>query len=111
MRPKSLEQNMADTNEATIELLMTDAKTALTLLDLADTTKIAEDRARRIVEARKAYDTIRTFLPRLSPTQEQREALVKDLESIKGRLRAAGVPLDQMSAGPDRGDGKKRSRH
>lgn len=51
MTKRSLAENLSDSNLASVELLITDAKTGLTLLDLAETTKIPEVRSRRIAEA------------------------------------------------------------
>lgn len=78
-----------------VELLITDAKTANTLLDLAETTRIAEFRSRRIKEAHDAYQSILYFLARLSPTPDKTESLSKEMEKLKARLTAADVPIDQ----------------
>lgn len=77
-----------------VELVMADAKTALTFLDLAETTRNSEDRARRIREARVAYETIAAQIGRLQPTAEQMEVLNRDMDTLKMRLRVAGAPID-----------------
>jgi hypothetical protein len=94
MKQKSIAENISDSNHIKVELLITDAKTALTLLDLAETTRVAEDRSRRIRQALRAYQSILSFLTRLSPSVAQAETLHQNLETIKNRLRLASVPID-----------------
>ena len=74
----------------TVELLLTDSAMALTLLDLADTTRVATNRIRRLKEARKAYETILRFAAKLDMADEQRELLEQRLSRIHGRLLRAG---------------------
>ncbi|UWZ83190.1 hypothetical protein [Occallatibacter riparius] len=90
---KSVMQNIAESNEIGVDLLITDCGMALTLLDLAETTDVLESRSRRIGEAHHAYNTIVHFLERLSPTVEQGEELHKGLEKLKARLQTAGVSI------------------
>ena len=94
MENKPLGENISDSNSIGVELLITDAGTANILLDLAQTTHVAEDRSRRIKEAHDAYKSIRHFLARLSPTPEQMEILRPELEKVKARLIAANVPVE-----------------
>lgn len=86
-------ENISSLNSISFELLITDAKTALTLLDLRETTQLPDDKARRVKEARHAYDTICNFLARLTPTPEQMGLLSRELETLKTRLIAAGEKL------------------
>lgn len=85
---------MSEANHIGVELMMTDAKTALTLLDMADTTTNPEDRERRLAEAHRAYLAIHRFLNRLSPTPEQQQVLAERLSSLETRLSKAGVALN-----------------
>lgn len=94
MRAKSPAESIAEANVAAVDLLITDAKTALTLLDLAETTSRPEDRSRRIEEAHRAYETIFSALGRLSPTTEQIKVLAGRLKTLKARLRSKGVAAD-----------------
>lgn len=82
-----------DSHQVSVELLITDARTANTLLDLAETTAIAEFRSRRIEEAHHAYQSILHFLARLNPTPEQMETLRQEIEKLKARLKAADVAI------------------
>ena len=86
--------NITEANSLTIELLITDAKLALTLMDLAATTNVAADRSRRLGEAQQAYRTILSFVPRVMPTQEQAETLQDLMKTLRTRLRAAGVAIE-----------------
>lgn len=94
MNRKSLDEAITDSQQISIELLMTDAKTALTFLDLARTTDIAEIRSRRIAEAVRSYQSILYFLQRLNPTADQNQILSGDLETLKTRLNEAGATVD-----------------
>lgn len=70
------------------DFLVNDAEMALSMLDLADTTKSAENRARRRRAAAKAYTTILRFIPNSQLTEVQRETLNQRLGRIRSRLRA-----------------------
>lgn len=94
MKRRSLDQAITDSQQISVELLITDAKTALTLLDLARTTEIPEVRSRRIREALKAYQSILSFLRSLTPTAEQEQVLSRDLETLKRRLNEAGTTVN-----------------
>ena len=94
MEHKSPAANITEANSLTIELLITDAKLALTLMDLAATTNVAADRSRRLGEAQQAYRTILSFVPRVMPTQEQAETLQDLMKTLRTRLRAAGVAIE-----------------
>ncbi|KAA6463195.1 hypothetical protein DYQ86_07710 [Acidobacteria bacterium AB60] len=74
-----------------MDLLITDARLALTLLELAETTKVEEDHRRRIGEATHAYETIVHFLARVTPTKEQLEELNGELTTLRERLSLVGV--------------------
>jgi len=91
MAVDSLSRNISESNRVGIELLITDCRTALTLLDLAATTAVTEDRLRRIKEAQHAYETIVSFRERLSPTPEQEKQLRELLKALKRRLGEVGI--------------------
>lgn len=93
MKAKSLGENISTANLLSVELLITDARTAHTLLDLAETTSIAESRSRRIREAHQAYESILHFLAERKPTAEQRQILGEEMKTLRERLRTAGVPV------------------
>jgi hypothetical protein len=93
MRTNPFAKNISALNQIGVELLITDAKTALTFLDLAETSKIAESRSRWIREAHRAYQTILHLAARLSLSEEQREILNAQMKTLKHRLRAAEVQI------------------
>jgi hypothetical protein len=93
MKLDSLSENMSESNRIGVELMITDSKTALTLLDLAATTAVPEDRTRRIGEAHVAYRTIVSYRQRLSATPEQDKQLGELLKVLEGRLEEAGVKV------------------
>lgn len=82
-----LSRNISESNRIGIELLITDCKTALTLLDLAATTAVIE-------EPQHAYETIVSFRERLSPTPEQEKQLSELLKALKRRLGEIGVRVE-----------------
>jgi hypothetical protein len=87
-------KNISEANRISVELLITDARTAITLLDLAETSSIPEHRSRQIREAHHAYETIVIFLARLAPSPEQMEVLNRAIDTLKKRLKVAGTPVD-----------------
>ncbi len=93
MEMKSPATNISESNRIGVDLQIADARVALTLLDLSETTKIVESKARRIDEAHTAYTSILHFLTRLTPTEEQGLLLDDLLGTLKTRLLAAGVQI------------------
>lgn len=91
MEDNSFARTLSDANQISVDFLINDVRIALTFLDLAETTKIARDRLRRIGEAKQAYDSILSFLPCATPTDEQKEVLSRGLKVLKERLRVLGV--------------------
>ncbi|MBV8673351.1 MAG: hypothetical protein JOZ33_07955 [Acidobacteriaceae bacterium] len=83
---RSISELRERTNEVTAELLLADAEIAMTFLDLADTTRVPENRIRRRREAAKAYQTILKLLPRVDTTEEQKLTLKGRLDQIHRRL-------------------------
>lgn len=80
-----------EANQAVLNFLITDTETALILLDCAALTTQQEHRTRQITSARKAYDTILTKLPRLSPDEQQLATLNERLATLRMRLLQQGA--------------------
>jgi hypothetical protein len=91
MSAKRIAENLRDSNEVGIGLLINDAEMALTLLDAANISSDTVGRSRRVQEARKAYDSILHLLPHftLDPTQSQE--LDERVSRLRKRLVGAGV--------------------
>lgn len=81
-------------NRVGVDFLISDAQVALTFLKMAESTKSAEDRSRRIAEAHHAYRTILSLLKRLHPDEQKRPILREELDRLAERLKAMGVSLD-----------------
>ncbi len=79
MNAKSLVDNISDSNRACAELLITNANPAWALPDLAERTKDAQVRSRRIGDVNHAYRIILGFLTRLEPAMVQTEVLSKQI--------------------------------
>jgi len=78
------------------EFMLKEADVALSFLDLADRTKISEDRQRGRREAGRAYDTILGALPTLLLTTQQRIRLNHKMSFLKVRLQAAAISAEQQ---------------
>ena len=95
MKVKSIAEHGSEADQLTAEFLITDAQIALTFLDLAETTRHAKKSSRLIGEARRAYETILSFVRRSRFTPDQAQVLNKALEIIESRLRAANMVVDE----------------
>jgi hypothetical protein len=91
MDTKRIDENLHESNEVGIRLLLTDAEIALTLLDTAEASSDAEGRSRRIQEARKAFDSILHLLPRFTLDAAQSEELDVRMSLLRKRLVEAGA--------------------
>jgi hypothetical protein len=91
MNAKPLAENLRDANEAGVNLLLSDSQIALTLLDAAEATSNVETRARRIGEARKAYDTIHHLRRQLTLDEAQSNTLDEQMSTLRKRLIRAGA--------------------
>jgi hypothetical protein len=80
----------SDLNTTSIEFLLTDLDTALTFLDVAQTSGDQEVKQRNHTNARLAYDTVTRFLPKVKPTAAQQQAIDEKLTLLKARLEAVG---------------------
>ena len=72
------------------EFLLTDIDTALTFMDVAESTDKADIRKRNYANARKAYDTVLRFMQNQPIDDDQREKLASKLTLLKSRLQNAG---------------------
>ena len=72
------------------EFLLTDIDTALTFMDVAESTGKAEIRNRNYANARRAYDTVLRFMQNLAIADDQRKKLASKLNILKSRLQNAG---------------------
>jgi len=90
-------QIMEDSRRIGVQFLITDLGVALTFLDVAETTRSEEVRKRNHENARTAYNAVQHFLPRLSPSAEERRELEAKLSTLKTRLRGLGYVLDSAT--------------
>lgn len=73
-----------------MKFLLVDLATALTFLDLSETTQSDETRTRNRQNASVAYDTVLRLLPRLKSSAEERSAVEAKLTELRSRLSALG---------------------
>ncbi len=85
---------LEESNRVGISFLLTDLKTVLTFLNLADVTVNEGTRLRNRTQARNGYRAILRHLPRIRPSPEQRLEIEEKLAAIKSRLEKAGISLD-----------------
>ncbi|HEV2462811.1 MAG TPA: hypothetical protein VGT04_03330 [Acidobacteriaceae bacterium] len=94
MEPKPAAANISESSLIGGEFLISDARTALTLLDLSQSAASTGIHARRVGEAYKAYRSVLSFMQRLDPTAEQMNILNNEVETLAQRLKAAGMHVD-----------------
>ena len=90
----STRQIVEDSHRIGVQFLIADLALALTFLDVAETTRSEAARQRNRENARTAYHTVLHFLPRLSPSEEERGELEAKLAALKTRLLGLGCVLD-----------------
>jgi len=90
-------QIMEESRRIGVQFLIADLSVAMTFLDVADVTRSEEVRMRNREHARTAYAAVQRFMPRLSPSEEERPELEARLASLKTRLLALGYVLDGAS--------------
>ena len=83
---KTLQELNEQSNKAKVNLLITDAEMALTLLDMARASRIMELKERRTGEALKAYIFIRKHIPTVSLTPSETIVINKKMALLKHRL-------------------------
>jgi hypothetical protein len=80
-------------NEAGVQFLLTELKTAHTFLDIAEMTENLETRERNLRHAQEAYTVALRHNPEVVPTDEQAADLRKRFNEVKSRLARAGFPV------------------
>jgi hypothetical protein len=73
-----------------VDFLFTECGLGVTFLNLADNTSIPETAQRNRENARKAYDTILRYMPKLVLSAAESQFIEKKLSALKTRLEAAG---------------------
>ena len=73
-----------------VEFLLIDLDTALTFMDVAETTGNEETRQRNFQNARTAYDSILQLMQKVTLDDAQNEAIRKKLTLVRTRLEAVG---------------------
>lgn len=91
---ESIHQVMEKSHRIGVEFLLTDMRTGMTFLDIAEVTQSGEIRDRNRDNARLVYDTVVRLMPRLSPTEEERSNLEDRLSELRKRLIAIGYAPD-----------------
>lgn len=86
----STPQIMYQSHRIGVQFLMADLSVALTFLNVAEVTQSEDTRRRNRQNARWAYDTVLRFLPRVSPSDEERPALQFKIVELRDRLLAVG---------------------
>lgn len=84
----NFEQLQQQTNEVQLDFLLADVRTAFTFLDIAETTRNTETRARNLQHATAAYAAVERFLPRVTMTGEQSADMQEKLRVLKQRIRS-----------------------
>lgn len=75
-----------DSNKAGVEFLMAELDTAMTFLDVAETTSSEENRSRNCGNARIAYETVMRMRERVLLDGGQSQALDQKLADVRKRL-------------------------
>lgn len=85
---KTFEQLQTETNAVQLGFLLSDLNAAFTFLDIAETTRNGDTRARNVQNATVAYDTIERFRPRVVVTEQQGAELQQQLNLLSRRIQA-----------------------
>ena len=97
---ESIHQVLEKSHRIGVEFLLTDMRTGMTFLDIAEVTLSGETQDRNRRNALLVYDTVVRLMPRLSPTAEERCNLEDRLSELRQRLIAVGYAPDaEPSAG------------
>jgi hypothetical protein len=78
-------------NEAGIEFMRTELSLAHTFMDVAETTKLSQNRLQSREDTQKAYRALLHFLPRLQLSAEQKLDFDQQTEKLKERMIQAGI--------------------
>jgi len=80
-----------ESNKVGAEFLVIELDTALTFLDVAETTTSEESRIRNRKNAEVAYKTALRMAPRVMLVAPQKEAVNERIAKIKSRLEKLGI--------------------
>jgi hypothetical protein len=83
----------ADLAKRAVEFVITELDTALTFLDIADTSRIEETVRRNHENARKAYETVQRLLKHLRPSADEKALIGAKIGVLEARLQAGGYQL------------------
>ena len=81
---------------ALTEILLVDAKIALSLSQFAAIALDAETKTRRLKAANKVCERIVNLMPRASLTMEQRTLLARTLLALRSQRRTTGVRANKL---------------
>jgi hypothetical protein len=79
----------ADLNRTRVAFLLNDLDLAFTFMDLAETSRLEETKCNR-QNARRVYDTVTAFLPKVTVKSSERQVIENGLRLLRARLEAAG---------------------
>jgi hypothetical protein len=79
-----------DSERLRVELLFTDCDLGMTFLDVAANSRNPETVERNRQHARKAYETVRRYVPNSVMTPAETKAIKGKLDELKKRLAAVG---------------------
>ena len=91
---KSTRLIVEESNRVGVQFLLADLATAVTFLNAADVTQSDKSRRRNRQNALTAYQTVLRLLPRVTPSNEEQQALTRQLDALKARLTAIGLIQD-----------------
>ena len=100
---KSFDQLQQETAALHVDFLFTDLNAASTFLDIAETTRNIETRARNVHNATIAHDAVLRFLPRVTMSARQNTDLKEKLDALLARIQTFGLlkPPNEEEIGPD----------
>lgn len=82
--------------DAGLRFLMTEADLGLTLITMADEASNNPERQQQLIgDAKKAYESLRHFLPRFEFSEELQSDLISRLHRLRSRLLKHGVQLEE----------------
>jgi hypothetical protein len=88
-----LQRQSADLAQSGVEFVITELDTALTFLDIADTSRVEDTIKRNHENALKAYETVQRLLKRLRPDADQKALIGAKIAILEARLQAGGHQL------------------
>jgi hypothetical protein len=81
---------LPDINIIGVKFVMIDLDVAHTVMDVADTSSVQETVTRNLENARTAYESAVTLLPKLRPNELEQQTIDTKLGLLKERLIKAG---------------------